>query len=299
MRKHQLCSGLRRDVQRFLSGFSIAKSWSLGPVDWRLDPGILGLEAETGFSVDFHAEKVAYAVSHLDLLLGDCWDVRQVTNSVGYRAVLTLELGIDPSGQDIQVRAHAVLCPHAICRINHRSQTLDFLRSSESGSVIGIKSCDTTRNNVETSFFPLGTAKSLTWEEFDLPCEFNLSSDECSPRLTAQQLENITVSSEPSTSTAHNTKALDEILKKANMNSQNFYFYYNSPLASNSRGRKKSDKRRVMRSMPSTSTPEDELSIDASDATSDNVEDITSENLPLVVQSGILFCHFKLKLKTL
>jgi hypothetical protein len=60
MRKHQLCSGLRRDVQRFLSGFSIAKTWSLGPVDWRLDPGILGLEAETGFSLDFHAEKESY-----------------------------------------------------------------------------------------------------------------------------------------------------------------------------------------------------------------------------------------------
>jgi hypothetical protein len=40
-------------------------------VDWRLDPGILGLEQETGFALDFHMEKFVTATAHLDLLLGE------------------------------------------------------------------------------------------------------------------------------------------------------------------------------------------------------------------------------------
>jgi hypothetical protein len=44
--------------------------WSLGCVDWRLDPGILGLEQETGFALDFHMEKFVDTTAHLDLLLG-------------------------------------------------------------------------------------------------------------------------------------------------------------------------------------------------------------------------------------
>jgi hypothetical protein len=39
-------------------------------VDWRLDPGILGLEQETGFALDFHMEKFVDTTAHLDLLLG-------------------------------------------------------------------------------------------------------------------------------------------------------------------------------------------------------------------------------------
>ena len=44
--------------------------WSLGCVNWRLDPGILGLEQETGFALDFHMEKFVNTTAHLDLLLG-------------------------------------------------------------------------------------------------------------------------------------------------------------------------------------------------------------------------------------
>ena len=92
MRKQQLCASLRRDVQRFLAGFSIAQSWSMGTVDWRHDPGILGLELETEFTVDFHVEKYTHCLSHLDVLLGEGWDVRHIAGTTGYRAVLTLEL---------------------------------------------------------------------------------------------------------------------------------------------------------------------------------------------------------------
>ena len=258
--------------------------------------------------------QVAHKVSHLDLLMGDSWDVRLVTGSLGYRAVLTLELGIDPGGQDLQVRAHAVLCPQEMIATNHRIQTLDYLRSSENAAaeslLHAIKACNESKNDVScigpllgTANSLLGTANSLAWEEFDSPYDFNLSSDECSPRqrrvLNQKEVDVMleSMTSEPSTSTANNSRALDEILKKANQNSQNFYFY--SPmanakaaavLASNS-DRKKVERKRVMHdSMPSTSTPED-LSEEADGdgyATSDNLEDLTSEHLnnPPIVNPG-------------
>ena len=78
IRKHQLCSTLRREVQKFLSGFSMAKTLNLGAIDWNHDAGILGLERDTDFSLNYHVEKFATATSHLDVLLGDGWDVRQV-----------------------------------------------------------------------------------------------------------------------------------------------------------------------------------------------------------------------------
>ena len=96
-----MCSGLRRDVQRFLAGFSIAQSWNLGSVNWRFDPGILGLEKDTEFTVDFQIEKYADCVAHMDLLLGDRWDVRRIVGTNGYRAVLTLELYVD-TNQDLK-----------------------------------------------------------------------------------------------------------------------------------------------------------------------------------------------------
>jgi hypothetical protein len=53
-----------------LTDVSVVLRWSLGCVDWRLDPGILGLEQETGFALDFHMEKFVDTTAHLDLLLG-------------------------------------------------------------------------------------------------------------------------------------------------------------------------------------------------------------------------------------
>ena len=53
IRKHQLSSAMRKQIQSFLSGFSMAGSCSLGCVNWQLDPYILGLERETDFSMEY------------------------------------------------------------------------------------------------------------------------------------------------------------------------------------------------------------------------------------------------------
>ena len=47
LRKYQVASLIRDSVQKFLAGFSLARSVSLGCFDWRFDPGILGLERDT------------------------------------------------------------------------------------------------------------------------------------------------------------------------------------------------------------------------------------------------------------
>ena len=39
----------------FLSGSSVSRSVSLGDVDWRLDPGILGLDRETDYSLEYRS----------------------------------------------------------------------------------------------------------------------------------------------------------------------------------------------------------------------------------------------------
>ena len=39
----------------FLSGSSVSRSISLGDVDWRLDPGILGLDRETDYTLEYRS----------------------------------------------------------------------------------------------------------------------------------------------------------------------------------------------------------------------------------------------------
>ena len=51
VRKHQLAASMRRQVQRFLGGVGHTSSLNLGPVDWRLDPGILGLDRLADFTL--------------------------------------------------------------------------------------------------------------------------------------------------------------------------------------------------------------------------------------------------------
>ena len=53
VRKHQLSSTMRKQIQTFLSGFSMAGTCSLGCINWQLDPTILGLERETDFSMEY------------------------------------------------------------------------------------------------------------------------------------------------------------------------------------------------------------------------------------------------------
>ena len=51
VRKHQVAASLRREVQRFLGDVVHTSSLNLGPVDWRLDPGILGLDRHADFTL--------------------------------------------------------------------------------------------------------------------------------------------------------------------------------------------------------------------------------------------------------
>ena len=46
-----MAASMRRQVQRFLGGVSHTSSLNLGPVDWRLDPGILGLDRLADFTL--------------------------------------------------------------------------------------------------------------------------------------------------------------------------------------------------------------------------------------------------------
>ena len=78
LRKYQVASLIRDSVQKFLAGFSLARSVSLGSFDWRFDPGILGLERETDYSLEYKVEQYVELASQLDLILGRQWDVRRV-----------------------------------------------------------------------------------------------------------------------------------------------------------------------------------------------------------------------------
>ena len=53
VRKHQLSSNMRKQIQAFLSGFSMSGSCSLGCINWQLDPAIFGLERENNFSIEY------------------------------------------------------------------------------------------------------------------------------------------------------------------------------------------------------------------------------------------------------
>ena len=271
VRRHQLCSTIRRDVQRFLSGFSIVHNWTVGAVDWRLDPGILGLERETAFSVDFHIEKFENSVSHLDLLFGDGWDVRCIPDTAGYRAIITLDLGIDQH-LNINIKAHAVLCSEALDPEKHRNRTLLELHASHLNplSANGLKSTENTLSRPETSF-PPGTARSLTWESFRNSEENTLSSSDCSPPRGAVQYQGMSLDSSfilPSSSTA--AVSLQELLRKANLNSHNFYYY--SPVEKKKRG---SGRRQ---GGPNTSTPADEIEeTDSEDFRDTNLEVLNSD----------------------
>ena len=48
----------RSSVQLFLSGCSLSRSVSLGDVDWRLDPGILGLDRETDYTLEYRSAEL-------------------------------------------------------------------------------------------------------------------------------------------------------------------------------------------------------------------------------------------------
>ena len=105
---------MRKEVQRFLAGFSMSGSASLGCVNWygtlnlnrvewiqiicyfnsrQLDPINLGLERDTDFSLEHRIERAVDIMTHMDLLMGRGWDVRTICGSEGYRVILTVEVG--------------------------------------------------------------------------------------------------------------------------------------------------------------------------------------------------------------
>ena len=114
VRKHQLSSAMRKQVQTFLEGFSMTGTCSLGCVNWQTDPAILGLERDTDFSLDYRYQITSGRISlirsmtvvsrverrmdketNMDLLLGDHWDVWSCVGTDAYRIILTMELVVD------------------------------------------------------------------------------------------------------------------------------------------------------------------------------------------------------------
>lgn len=171
IRKHMLAASLRREVQKFLAGFSMAKTLSLGTLDWRLDPGILGLERSTDFSLDYHVEKFTTTVSHLDVLMGQGWDVRTISGTDGYRVVLTLELWVDLNF-DIKVQIHGCLCSGALDLASYRSTCLKVYTSPESRAAVSrlvsarsVTSVNNTRMTQDGSKAGI----SMAWDEFQPP----------------------------------------------------------------------------------------------------------------------------------
>jgi len=193
LRKHQLATQIRNSVQKFLAGFSLARRTCIGCVDWRLDPGLLGLERETDFSLEYRVEWFAGGImSHLDLLLGDGWDVRKVGG--GFRVIMTLELTVDVN-QQIRLDTHATLCQGEL-DINYRRKCMDAFASNVNPPTPNflLSRVDTTEHLERTSVTPFaslqsmkGAGISLDWEEFqDSQDETTLEAEEMNHTIEAR-----------------------------------------------------------------------------------------------------------------
>jgi len=171
IRKHQIASFMRKEVQRFLSGFSMAGTCSLGCIDWKLDPLILGLERETDFSMEYRVEKSVDNVTHMDLLMGNLWDVRSISGSDGYRIILTLELLVD-SNQELFLKMHATLLAGKLDRDHYRSVCLRD--TSNLHMIYNRRLSDITNNRTRrlsdvtnnASGAVVTPGQTLAWDEF-------------------------------------------------------------------------------------------------------------------------------------
>ena len=201
LRKHQLATQIRNSVQKFLAGFSLARRTCIGCVDWRLDPGLLGLERETDFSLEYRVERFAGGImSHLDLLLGDGWDVRKVGG--GFRVILTLELTVDVN-QQIRLDTHATLCQGELNN-DYRTKCMDAFANNvnpPTPNFLLFSRVDTTEHLERTSVTPFaslqsmkGAGISLDWDEFqDSQDETTLEVDEMNHTIEATELsQNVT-----------------------------------------------------------------------------------------------------------
>jgi len=201
LRKHQLATQIRNSVQKFLAGFSLARRICIGCVDWRLDPGLLGLERETEFSLEYRVERFAGGImSHLDLLLGDGWDVRKVGG--GFRVIMTLELTVDVN-QQIRLDTHATLCQGELDK-NYRRKCMDAFASNVNPPTPNflLSRVDTTEHLERTSVTPFaslqsmkGAGISLDWEEFqDSQDESTLEVQEINHTIEARVFSQNTTS---------------------------------------------------------------------------------------------------------
>lgn len=108
LRRHQLAAVMKKETQKFLGEFSMSGSSSLGCVNWRLDPNILGLDRDNNYLMEYRIEKAVQQGCTMDLLMGKEWDVRSVSGTDGYRIILTLEVTVD-FNQELIMRMHATL----------------------------------------------------------------------------------------------------------------------------------------------------------------------------------------------
>jgi len=164
IRTHQLAVVMRKEVQKFLGGFSMSGSCSLGCVDWRVDPGILGLERDTDFCLEYQVERFVEETSHMDLLLGNEWDVRTVSASEGYRIILTMEVMVD-TNQELKMKMHATLVSAKLDPSCYR--TVCLRDTTNHHTACARRLSDVTQNG--TSNTGANThGLTLAWDEFQI-----------------------------------------------------------------------------------------------------------------------------------
>jgi len=164
VRKHQVAVVMRKEVQKFLGGFSMSGSCSLGCVDWKVDPAILGLERDTDFSFEYQVERFVEQTSHMDLLLGKEWDVRTVSGSDGYRIVLTMEVLVD-ANQELIMKMHATQVSAKLDPSCYR--TVCLRDTTNPHTACARRLSDVTQNG--TSNTAANThGLTLAWDEFQI-----------------------------------------------------------------------------------------------------------------------------------
>jgi len=157
VRKHQLGVAMRREVQKFLGGFSMSENASLGCVDWRMDPDILELDRNSDFCVEYRVEKFVLQDSTMDQLMGKEWDVRTLSGTDGYRIILTLELMVD-SNQELMMKMHATLVTEKLDKSSYRTVCLRDTTNSHI-ACINRRLSDITQDGASRGL-------TLAWDEF-------------------------------------------------------------------------------------------------------------------------------------
>ena len=68
-------------------------------------------------------ERSVDKVTHMDLLMGDFWDVRSISSTDGFRIILTMELVVD-SYQELFLKMHGTLISSKFDNTNYRAVSL-------------------------------------------------------------------------------------------------------------------------------------------------------------------------------